>query len=434
VSRCDEAIAADEADHALAMLSRFENLILAVSGGPDSLALLYLMAEWKKRLGARAPDVRVATVDHGLREESGREAEIVADHCAALGLAHTTLHWNGAKPTRGIPNAARNARYELLEVHARTFSDSSAVVTAHHQDDQAETVFMRLARGGGVDALAAMRDERAISNGSPVRLVRPLLGFSKAQLIATLSARGVSWLDDPSNSNMTFERARVRQSLEASGLDAAALAATARRMQDAAAGLAYAATCFKETLALSTNRGIFAQFDRRAFDAGPIVLRQMFLAEMIGRFGGSTSKPEAAEIEALTLRISGSKESTMATLGGTQISIGLRAVRLWRELGRITAVDVTLAQGKRRLWDDRFWVNCEGDAGTVVTVKLLGLEGYGMIADEIEAELRVPVPAALGLPSFWADATLLAVPQLGVLTKAGQSKRGLILASEPLDL
>ena len=171
------------------------------------------------------PNVRVATVDHRLREESGREAEIVAGHSAALGFYHTTLRWEGAKPARGIPNAARNARYELLEAHARSFSENSAVVTAHHQDDQAETVFMRLARGGGVDALAAMRDERDISDGSPVRLVRPLLGFSKARLIASLNARGVSWLDDPTNSNMKFERARVRQTLEASGLDAAALAA-----------------------------------------------------------------------------------------------------------------------------------------------------------------------------------------------------------------
>jgi tRNA(Ile)-lysidine synthase len=433
VSRCDEAIAAGEADHAFAKLARFQYLVLAVSGGPDSLALLYLITEWRKRLGERAPNVRVATVDHGLREESAREAEIVAEHCAALGLPHTTLRWEGAKPARGIPNAARNARYALLDAHARTFSDTSAVITAHHQDDQAETVFMRLARGGGVDALAAMRNERAISKGSPVRLVRPLLGFSKAQLIATLSVRGVSWLDDPANSNMTFERARVRQTLEASGLEAAALAATARRMQDAGEGLAYAVTHFKETLTLTYNRGIFAQFDRRAFDAGPSVLRQTIIADLISRFGGSTPKPEAAEIEALTLRISSAKESTMATLGGTQISVGLSSVRLWRELGRIAAADAGLLAGKRLLWDDRFWVNYEGDAGGEVTVKLLGLEGYGTIADVIEDDLRVPVAAALGLPSFWVDATLLAVPQLGVVTKAGLSRRGLSLASEPVD-
>jgi tRNA(Ile)-lysidine synthase len=434
VSRCDEAIAAAEADRAFAMLSRFNSLLLAVSGGPDSLALLYLVAEWRKRIGARAPSVQVVTVDHGLRPESAREAEIVAAHCAALGVAHTTLRWDGTKPQRGIPNAARAARYELLEAQAGILPGRTAVVPAHHQDDQAETVLMRLARGGGVDALAAMREQRPICNGSPVMLVRPLLVFSKAQLIATLGARGVSWLDDPTNSNTTYERARVRQTMEASGLDAAALAATARRMQDAAEGLAYAAKRFKETLALSFNGGLFASFDRAAFDAGPIVLRQMVIADLISRFGGTTPKPEASEIEALIARISRGDASPKATLGGTQISVGLRIVRLWREVGRITVANLSLQPGDRLLWDDRFWVSAEGGDGTAVTVRPLGQGGYETIAGEIANELRGPVAAAHGLPSFWADATLLAVPQLGVVTEAGQRRRGLILKSEPVDI
>lgn len=457
MSRCDEAIAAGEADHAFAMLSRFDHLILAVSGGPDSLALLYLVDEWIKRHRPLTPalstswrshashdggegDVRnvpvvsVATVDHGLREESAREAEIVAGHCRTLGLMHATLRWDGAKPARGIPNAAREARYALLEAHARTVGvgGSVAVVTAHHQDDQAETVFMRLARGGGVDALAAMRAERLLIETSPVCLVRPLLGFSKAQLIATLSAHGVSWLDDPTNSNTKFERARVRQTLEASGLDAAALAATARRMQDAREGLNYAAQRFKETLALSYNGGIFASFDRPAFDAGPVVLRRIIIAGLIGNFGGSTPKPEVSEIEALTTRIGSCGETTMLTLGGTMVSAGQRVVRLWREPGRIRGVDVNLTPGRPQLWDERFWVSFLGAGGTDVTVRPLGLDGLGTIAEQIADEPRLPVEAVVGLPAFWVDATLLAVPQLAVTTDAGKRDCALKFSSEPV--
>jgi tRNA(Ile)-lysidine synthase len=433
VSRCDEAIAAGEADRALATLSRFGHVVLAVSGGPDSLALLYMVSEWKKRRGSTAPSVSIVTVDHGLRPESGYEAEVVARHAAALGLTHTALRWEGVKPTQGIPNAARNARYKLLHAYALTLcvGSSVAVVTAHHQDDQAETVFMRLARGGGVDALAGMPSERALQEGSPVRLVRPLLAFSKSQLIATLAARGVGWIDDPTNSNMNFERARVRQTLEASGLDRATLATTARRMQEAREGLAYAKGLFKETLSLALNDGVYARLERKAFAAGPAILRQAVLADLIGTFGGATPQPEASEIEALARRLA-SADAPSSTLGGAQISAGERYIRVWREAGRLSLPEVFLTVGERQLWDDRFWVSFTGEPGTPISVRPLGRDGYAAIADRIPERLSPPVAAACALPAFWADATLLAVPQLAVNTGAGQYPSGLVLLSEPI--
>ena len=429
----EHAIAASEADYAFSALAGFDQLYLAVSGGPDSLALLYLVAEWCARVGVSAPALNVVTVDHGLREESAAEAAMVTQHCAAFGLPHTTLRWGGAKPLSGIPNAARNARYALLEEHARATSGHSraAVVTAHHQDDQAETFFMRLARGGGVEALAAMPVDRSLIEGSPVRLIRPLLEFSKARLIATLSARGVAWIDDPTNTNHKFERARVRRALEASGLEPAALVTTVRRMQEARDGLSYANQQFRSTLAISYNGGVFGSLERPAFDAGPQILRRTILTEIISKFGGATPKPEMSEIEALVARIQAEKEIT-ATLGGAQISAGELFVRIWREVGRIVEPELKLTSRQRQIWDDRFWVGCTLDAGPTVSVRALGQTGYETISAYVPANLCLPAKAAYGLPAFWADATLFAVPQLAIDTGLFQSLGGLDLISEPI--
>jgi tRNA(Ile)-lysidine synthase len=433
VSGCEEAISAAEADRALDVLKPFDRVVLAVSGGPDSLALTYLVCDWHARLGTNRPVITVATVDHALRPESAAEAEIVATHCAELGFQHATLRWEGIKPKHGIPNAARDARYALLDAHAQTIAGGGtvAVVTAHHQDDQAETVFMRLARGGGVDALAAMAAERSLQVDSPVRLLRPFLGFSKAQLVASLSARGVTWIEDPTNSDIKYERTRLRQTLATSGLDIAAVAATARHMQDAREGLDYAASRFRETLQLSYNSAVYASFDQRAFNAAPRLLRSMVLAEVIADFGGTTPKPEVAEVEALVARIGASGRVT-ATLGGTVVTAGPRSITVWRELGRLQAPEVKLtsvpSQSHRQIWDDRFWVSLEGAPGTTVTVKPLGLRGFETIAALGRDMKQLPQAAVCGLPAFWADATLLNVPQLGIETAAG-SASGLNFAS-----
>ena len=416
MSRIEDAIAADEADRAFECLRTFDVIVLAVSGGPDSLALLYLAAEWIKRLRLVEPRVSVATVDHGLRPEAREEAQTVARHAATLDLPHSILAWDGQKPATGIPNAARTARYALLDTHARGRADGKrvAVITAHHQDDQAETVFMRLARGGGVTALAAMPHSRAldVAADAPVQLVRPLLGFSKQRLIATLMARDVPWIEDPTNTNVALERTRVRETLAASGLTATALALTARRMRDAADGLAYAESALEKTLQLAVDRGLYARFDRRTFDSAPVILRQMFLSGMFARFGGMTERPEHSEIDALARRFPGGTQWS-ATLGGVVVSAGSRHVRLWREPGRISAAPVMLTPGEVLCWDGRFRVGFEGGADTAINVAPLGRAAYEAMAAELDRRQVLPAGVAYGLPAFYAGAKLLCVPLLG---------------------
>lgn len=206
---------------------------VAVSGGPDSLALLLLAA------AARPGTVEAATVDHGLRAESADEAAMVAAICKQLEVPHRTLlsDWPEA-PTTNVQAEARAMRYRLLNDWAID-RGLSAVATAHHADDQAETLLMRLIRGAGVGGLGATRAKRPLSD--KVMLARPLLGWRKSDLMGLVSDAGLDPVDDPSNRDPRHDRSRIRNLLRnAEWADPAKLAASASALRDADEALDWA--------------------------------------------------------------------------------------------------------------------------------------------------------------------------------------------------
>ncbi len=179
------------------------DLAVAVSGGRDSLSLAVLAKEWAADRGGRAIAL---IVDHGLRVEAADEARATARLLARQGLDSVVLCWDGPKPMTGLQEAAREARYRLLRQACRERGILHLLV-AHHADDQDETIAMRAARASGPDGLAGMA---ALVEWAEVRLLRPLLAVRRARLTATLAARGIAWIDDPSNADPRFERARLR--------------------------------------------------------------------------------------------------------------------------------------------------------------------------------------------------------------------------------
>jgi tRNA(Ile)-lysidine synthase len=194
------------------------------------MAMMHLLAHWSA--AARRPPILVVTVDHGLRPEAADEAAFVAREAAALGLPYRTLVWAGEKPRTGLQEAAREARYRLLVQCARE-GGASHLVTAHTQDDQAETVLMRLARGSGPAGLAGMRREREREG---IRHVRPLLDWPKAALLELCRERDWRFVSDPSNADERFARVRWRRImplLAAEGLTAGRLARLADRIAQA---------------------------------------------------------------------------------------------------------------------------------------------------------------------------------------------------------
>ncbi len=207
-------------------------LALAVSGGPDSLALLALAH------AALPAAVEAATVDHGLREAAAAEARAVAAICADIGVPHMVLTVEVAPGS--VQSEARTARYTALArwMEARGLA---ALATAHHADDQAETLLLRLNRASGVAGLAGVRARGAVP-GTQLPLLRPLLGWRRAELAGVVDAQGWQAADDPSNTDDRFDRARLRKELaRADWLDVPALAASAAHLADADAALAWAA-------------------------------------------------------------------------------------------------------------------------------------------------------------------------------------------------
>lgn len=197
---------------------------IALSGGGDSTALMYLAAEWT---GLRGRRLATATVDHGLRDGSDAEAAAAGAQAARLGISHHILRWQaGADAPGNLMANARQARLDLLGDWARG-QGLQGVMLGHTRDDLAETLLMRLARGAGIDGLAAMSARR---KDQGVLWLRPLLDIGRAELRDYLRSRGADWAEDPSNDSDRFERVRARQAIAALGLDPAALALSARHL------------------------------------------------------------------------------------------------------------------------------------------------------------------------------------------------------------
>ncbi|MDA9400370.1 tRNA lysidine(34) synthetase TilS [Bradyrhizobium sp. CCBAU 45389] len=262
-------ISARAAKQLFADLKHAPALVLAVSGGPDSVALMWLAARWQRSL-SRGPRLTVVTVDHGLRPEAAREARAVKRLAAELGLPHRTLRWRGAKPKTGLPAAAREARYRLLAQAARK-AGASHVLTAHTRDDQAETLLMRMLRGSGLAGLSAMAQ---LTERDGIVLARPLLDIPKSQLVATLKRAKIDFADDPTNRDTAFTRSRLRAllpQLAAEGGDARNLARLAGRLARANAAVEVLVDGAERFLQLRA-RGDAPQAGGRSFEAEAFAL------------------------------------------------------------------------------------------------------------------------------------------------------------------
>jgi tRNA(Ile)-lysidine synthase len=383
------------------------------------MAMLHLVARWSKRHPRKGRKLIVATVDHGLRAESRGEADWVGGEARALGLAHEILTWQGAKPETGVQDAARDARYRLLSELAQRHRTSGpvAVVTAHTEDDQAETFLMRLARGSGIDGLAGMSASRSLDRDVDCRLVRPLLGVAGARLEAMLQGAGLAWIEDPSNDCDSFERVRLRKAaaaLAALGLSQDKIALSARRLERARAALDNAAADLQTAARLDLHGGIYASLDAQVFLRAPEELRLRLLAHLIAAFGGQSEPARLAKLESLLLRLA-EPELPATTLGGALLSRRAGEILVHREPGRTALPEIELAPGGSAEWDRRFRVAAGPELTAPVTVAALGRSGFAKLRQQLERAPQIPARAAATLPAFWQEGTLLAVPALAGL-------------------
>jgi tRNA(Ile)-lysidine synthase len=328
VAIADEALREDEPNALFGGLADLRGLILAVSGGPDSTALLVMAAGWAKRVKSqlkRSPRIIAVTIDHGLRPEARREAAAVKRLARRLGVAHRTVRWRGQKPSSGLQAAARGARYRLLAGEA-TRAGFAHIVTAHTLDDQAETLLFRLARGSGLTGLAGMAPISTLppSGDRDIFVLRPLLSIPKTRLIATLKAAGVDYTNDPSNRDPRFARTRLRgllPRLAAEGLDAKALARLGSRMRRAEAAVEFAVSAARTALAPEPwrRRGPIV-FAARAFGDFPHEVGLRLLGRAIAHVGDE-GPVELGKLELVYDSVRASPPLTRRTLAGALISL-----------------------------------------------------------------------------------------------------------------
>ncbi len=412
--------------------------VLAVSGGSDSVALMRLASQVADDKKIPAPIV--VTVDHGLRNDSAEEAVQVAEWAGSLGLHHHTLTWTGAIPQSDIQSAARDIRYRLMGEFCRTHG-LRHLLTAHTQDDQAETFLLRLARGSGVDGLAGMRvcAPFPVSDyaTSALRLCRPLLHVSRHQLQDYLRAVDQSWIEDPSNANEQFARVRMRRLMPAlaqEGLTAKRLARTSENMRFAHDALADAVANVREQCVTVYEAGYVTLDPAILFQIAPRYIGQTLLADLLMCVGGAHYKPRFAALTRLydALR-DASAFGQGRTLSGCRIVphkspkgegqevLICREMRSLRQ--RLHKQDSAgpLKVGDRFTWDNRFdiWFEGEGQGQAIVgEIRPLGVEGVRQIRAQMDQAHRsgkseasifaLPSAVRRTLPALWDGDRLVA--------------------------
>lgn len=379
-------------------------LLLAVSGGSDSMAMMRLAAP----LGAAGDaDLHVATVDHGLRAASAGEAEFVGGAALELGLPHAILRWTGDKPKSGLQSAARTARYGLL-IERATYIGVDAVITAHTADDQAETVFMRLKRGSGARGLAGMAEDSLIAAGAsaPVRLLRPLLAVRRRSLRGLTPQDRGDFFDDPSNDDPAFERVRVRSllaELEAAGeLTAEALIATADACRIAAKRQARL-----EERSFVERHGGFDPYGGVSLSSDLEPKEDSALAaRLIHAVTGADYAPAEDKVEAALRTVLAGHQATIAGailfLDGERLCFCREPAAVLGRAGLASIAPMILAPRESVLWDNRFIVR--NSTGAPAVLRPLGPDA-GRLADSA-ADARSLVTS----PGLWNGHDLAAFP------------------------
>lgn len=373
-----------------------QSMGVAVSGGSDSLGLLFLLHEFTQNFCTK---LHVVTIDHGLRAEAAQEATYVAQICDGLELPHKTLTWSDWQQRGNLQNEARLARYRLISAWARE-RDIEVVALGHTLDDQAETVLMRLARGAGVDGLTAMTSRRT-SDG--VTWVRPMLEISRSALQDYLRRRNVSWCSDPSNEDTRYDRVKMRHALavlEPLGITAKALGQVATNMARARDALGWQAFLAARSMVAFDCGAV--RVDWRSYITLPDEIARRILVNAIGWISGAPYAPRRKAVQGL---IDAMKQGVNATADGCQVSRRGDILWIYREYAPVRALRADVGA----LWDGR-WRLLGNLAGTT-HIAALGAEGLPQVSDW--RSLGVPRDVLLSTPAVWNGPELVAAPLAG---------------------
>lgn len=380
------------------------DIAVAVSGGADSMALLLLLKFWVE---ARNGSVIALTVNHGLRPEAAKEAAWVSGECKRHGIEHHTLTYQGNKPTAAIQEKARDIRYTLLTDWCRAH-DVLHLFTAHHAGDQVETLFFRLARGSGLSGLAGIP---VVSLRNGVRLIRPLLGFNKAELMQFLETLNQKWIEDPSNQNPAYTRTHIRQILHDAGLE--------DRATDVSVFMANFRRQFEwqqmdwMSCVLQLYPAGYATINAKEFRTSPPVMALQGLASLLQTISGSDTPPRSQTLHTLYDSMQKKKELRQ-NVAGCMVSYRPKdgLFYFWREKVA-TASPAQVRACTVTQWDGRFEAYFEHPGGMdTLSLQPLGSTGLNHLP-KIPAGMRHLPPAILrSFPAFFHLEQLLCAPHM----------------------
>ncbi|MDZ4096890.1 MAG: tRNA lysidine(34) synthetase TilS, partial [Paracoccaceae bacterium] len=357
-----------------------------------SLAMLHVLvrAAWS---------VRAVTVDHGLRPEAAAEARMVAQICAALGVEHDTLRWDHGAIAGNVQDQARRARYGLIADWARA-KGITHVAVGHTADDNAETVLLGLAREAGLDGLCGMRprwQEAGLEWG------RPFLAQTRADLRRYLGARGIGWIDDPSNEDDHYTRVRARKVLAALaplGITSAGLNAVAGHLASVRASMDWALAGAVAQIVRTEAGEVIV--DRAGFDALPAEFARRLVIAALRWVSGAGYAPRAAAVQRVQEAVQAGRD---CTLWGCRIRATGQQVRIYREARAVVGVVCDTGQ----LWDGRW--RLEGPHAQGLQVRALG--AAGLLLCKEWRKIGVSRGAALASPAIWRGNVLICAPLAG---------------------
>lgn len=382
-------------DRFLSRLNPVETLVVALSGGSDSMALLYLLHQ--RLAAAEHPRLIAVTIDHGLRPGVKDEIARVADACAAMGVAHRTARWRGRKPVSGLQEAARLARYDLLR-RAALDVDAAIVVTGHTRDDQIETALMRNARGAG-RGLAGMAE--AMLYRRDCWIMRPLLPVRRDALKALLSDAGQMWIDDPSNRDTRFERVRLRRSGASGAADDEVLAmihqaALARRAD------AVSLSRFLEQHA-AIHAGIIAELPQVPAEISENL--QQGIGLVCALMGGRAHRP-GARAQAQIARFTADVGPPRTNLGRSVLDRRANRIFIYRE--RRGQRRMVLKPGQSAVWDERYLISNRDPRHSFILAPTRGQSCPTDLSGHPDPERPDSIPAGVWSRARLAEPTLFA--------------------------
>ena len=374
-----------------------DTLGVAVSGGSDSLSLLYLINSWSNKKNLK---IVILTVDHNLRNGSADEALYVGELCNKLGLIHKTLFWDHEDIEGNLSASAREARYRLMQ---NSIPSDAILITGHTLDDQAETFLMRLRRGSGVDGLASMAEQSYLSFGSDgITIFRPLLDFERQTLRKVLKFYKVDWIEDPTNNDQSFERVRVRDMLALFveiGIDKNTIGRTALLMQSAKTALNHFASDCYEKFGSCDNGDII--FDFSEFSKQPLDVKRRLISAAQKWISNQKYRPRLSQVDAL---INSIDEKVTFSGSGTICYFHNNSIRITREANAC----VCEIEASNDVIFDRRWKLIALENCKDLTIKCLGEDGYTFLEPGIRK--KIPYKTIIALPALFNDNNLINFP------------------------